>query len=198
MIYVVRPGDTMAEIASRFRIPLATLIQLNPDIDNINEIYVGQQIIIPDEVEPEAPEPEEPEPIPIRPTVTQYAIRKINNLLLIAFANKGNYRQGETVKLYLVKVNIGGTSLSLHYSNAQRIDFTAVANNLRWTWSRGRSFAFQQADIVIEPNECKVFTANWNQQSNNGRQMSGNVEITGWNVENRFENDRLSFSINIR
>lgn len=194
MIYKVQPGDTLAEIANRFGVPLATLIELN-DIQNINEIFIGQELFIPDGEEPVE---REPEPRPVRkPETAQFAIRRINNLLLIAFASKSNYRKGETVILYLIKINIGNSPVSFHYSTAQRFDFTAETNNLEWTWSRERSFAFQQADVVIEPEECEVYSARWDQKSNDNRQMTGNIEITGWNIAERIDQARLTFSINI-
>ncbi len=194
MIYTVEPGDTLAEIARRFGVPLDRLVQLNQDIENINQLFIGQQIFIPDDVEPGAPEPI---PLP-EPIGTQYAFSRTNNLLLISFANKSNYRQGETVGLYLIKVNIGSRPISLHYSTTQRVDFTATANSQEWTWSNGRAFGYQQADLVIEPNGCEVFTASWDQQTDNGRQITGNVEITGWNVTERLNEERLTFLISIR
>ena len=206
MIYTVRPGDTLAEIARRFGVSVATLLQLNEEIVNPNWIDVGQQIYIPDEVEPIEPiepgEPVEPaEPVPPVPLPTpigaQYALSRVNNLLLISLAGRRSYRPGETVTLYLIKINIGSTAISLSYPTTQRFDFTATANNQEWTWSRDRAFGFQQADLVIQPGECEVYTATWNQQSNNEMQMTGNTIITGWNVTNRLSDERLSFYINI-
>lgn len=196
MIYTVRPGDTLAEIASRFGIPLDTLIQLNPNILDANQINIGQEIFIPDDEDAEEPTAR-PRPRPIR-RGTQYALRRVNNLLVISFANKNNYSQGETIVLYLIKVNIGNSPITLHYSTTQRFDFTASANNQQWTWSRGRAFGYQQADVVIEPGECEVYTANWDQEANNGSQMTGNINITGWNIADRLENQRLNFTIRIR
>ncbi|MEC9489103.1 MAG: LysM peptidoglycan-binding domain-containing protein [Halanaerobium sp.] len=197
MIYTVKPGDTLAEIARRFGVPLDVLVRLNEDIENVNLIYIGQQIYIPEAGEPEEREPRPaPRPIP-RPEGAQYTIRRIGNLLLLSFANKSNYRQGETVVLYLVKINIGSTPLTLHYSTAQRFDFRAAANNQLWVWSNDRSFASQEADVVLRPKGCEVYTVNWNQRSNNGRQMTGNIDITSWNVGDRINNQRLSFPIAI-
>ena len=112
MTYTVRPGDTLAELARRFGIPLETLARVN-EIENVDQIFVGQELFIPDTPEPIDREPE--------PVVTQYAIRRVNNLLLISFANKNNYRIGETVVLYLVKINIGNSPISLYYPTAQRL-----------------------------------------------------------------------------
>ncbi|MEJ6949376.1 BsuPI-related putative proteinase inhibitor [Natronospora cellulosivora (SeqCode)] len=191
MNYTVRPGDTLAEIARRFGVPLETLAQLN-QIENVHQIHVGQQLLIPDDADPI-----DREPIPSpRPIARQYAIRRVNNLLLTAFANKSRYRRGETVVLYLIKVNIGNSPISLHYRTTQRFDFTAT-NEQEWTWSRGRAFAYVQEDVVIEPGESKIFRANWDQEANDGTQMIGNIDITAWNVASRLDDERLTFSINI-
>ena len=47
VIYIVRPGDTMWQIATKFNVPLADLIAANPQIADPNKIYAGNQIKIP-------------------------------------------------------------------------------------------------------------------------------------------------------
>lgn len=42
--YTVVKGDTMSKIAKKYGISLATIKKLNPQITNINKIYVGQKI----------------------------------------------------------------------------------------------------------------------------------------------------------
>lgn len=42
--YTVRSGDTMSGIAAKYKISLGRLIQLNPQIKNINVISVGQKV----------------------------------------------------------------------------------------------------------------------------------------------------------
>lgn len=42
-VYVVRPGDTLSEIATKVGIPLSTLEQLNPSLQ-VNAIQVGQRV----------------------------------------------------------------------------------------------------------------------------------------------------------
>lgn len=44
--YVVRPGDTLANIASRYGVSVSALAQAN-GIRNINLIYIGQNLVIP-------------------------------------------------------------------------------------------------------------------------------------------------------
>lgn len=42
--YEVQPGDTMSEIAKEHNISLSKLSSLNPQVENIHLIYVGQEI----------------------------------------------------------------------------------------------------------------------------------------------------------
>lgn len=42
--YTVVKGDTMSKIAKKYGISLATIKNLNPQITNINKIYVGQKV----------------------------------------------------------------------------------------------------------------------------------------------------------
>lgn len=46
--YIVKPNDTLFLIAKEFDVPLAQLIEANPQIADPNMIQVGQTIIIPD------------------------------------------------------------------------------------------------------------------------------------------------------
>jgi spore coat assembly protein SafA len=45
--YTVQKGDTMKKIAERYGISLDALIKANPQVTNINLIYVGQKLSIP-------------------------------------------------------------------------------------------------------------------------------------------------------
>lgn len=56
--YIVKPNDTLFLIARQFNVPLAQLINANPQIRNPNVIEIGQTIIIPDV-------PEVPEELPV-------------------------------------------------------------------------------------------------------------------------------------
>lgn len=47
-VYIVQKGDTMTKIASRLGITVSTLVNLNPQVKNINLIYVGQKLNLPD------------------------------------------------------------------------------------------------------------------------------------------------------
>jgi len=45
--YLVRSGDTLRNIAARFDTTVAAILQVNPQIPNLNLIYVGQTINLP-------------------------------------------------------------------------------------------------------------------------------------------------------
>lgn len=45
--YTVQKGDTMKKVAERFGVSLDVLIKANPQVTNINLIYVGQKLNIP-------------------------------------------------------------------------------------------------------------------------------------------------------
>ncbi|MEK5444366.1 LysM peptidoglycan-binding domain-containing protein [Fredinandcohnia sp. FSL W7-1320] len=47
MIYIVLPGDTLYQIAQRFKTSIALLLMYNPQITNSNFIYPGQIINLP-------------------------------------------------------------------------------------------------------------------------------------------------------
>lgn len=47
-VYIVQRGDTMTKIATRLGITLSALVKLNPQIANINLIYVGQKLNLPE------------------------------------------------------------------------------------------------------------------------------------------------------
>ncbi|ACB85201.1 LysM peptidoglycan-binding domain-containing protein [Natranaerobius thermophilus] len=60
-IYTVRPTDTLFKIARRFCVDLDRLIELNPQIDDPDLIFPGDQICIPKKVEDRIPKVEDVE-----------------------------------------------------------------------------------------------------------------------------------------
>ncbi|MEG6522209.1 BsuPI-related putative proteinase inhibitor [Desulfotomaculum sp. 1211_IL3151] len=47
-VYIVQPGDTFSKIAQQHGISISELQQFNPQVTNINQIDVGQQLTVPD------------------------------------------------------------------------------------------------------------------------------------------------------
>jgi LysM repeat protein len=45
--YTVLPGDTLISISMKFKVSLPDLLEANPSIKNVNNIWVGQQIVLP-------------------------------------------------------------------------------------------------------------------------------------------------------
>lgn len=56
-LYMVRPGDTMFDIATRFGVTLQALIAANPQISDPNMIFPGQSLCIPGVAAPVPPAP---------------------------------------------------------------------------------------------------------------------------------------------
>ncbi len=47
-VYIVKPGDTLSEIARMFKVTLTDILKANPAITNANKIASGQQIKLPE------------------------------------------------------------------------------------------------------------------------------------------------------
>ena len=45
--YTVQPGDSLYPIALRFGVSFADLLDANASVDNVDVIYVGQELVIP-------------------------------------------------------------------------------------------------------------------------------------------------------
>jgi LysM repeat protein len=52
-VYIIRRGDTLSQVAARFKTTTAKLLELNPGITNANLIYQGQRLTIPSTRAPE-------------------------------------------------------------------------------------------------------------------------------------------------
>jgi len=46
-LYAVQPGDTLSELAVRFRVPMPRIVRYNPSITSVHRIYAGHQLVIP-------------------------------------------------------------------------------------------------------------------------------------------------------
>ena len=49
--YTVRPGDSVFRIARRYDINVAEILDANPDITDPASLQIGQEIIIPQEID---------------------------------------------------------------------------------------------------------------------------------------------------
>ena len=47
VVYIVKSGDTLANIAAKYKVSLKDIQEINPAITNVNLIFVGQKIKIP-------------------------------------------------------------------------------------------------------------------------------------------------------
>lgn len=45
--YTIKKGDTVSKIAKNYKTTVAAIKKANPNIKNIDKIYVGQKILIP-------------------------------------------------------------------------------------------------------------------------------------------------------
>lgn len=81
-IYIVESGDTISEIAEKFKIPQSDLIAANPDV-NPNTLTIGQTLFIPD---PSAPLAAASTPTPMPVPITQAACHPTADSGLWCFA----------------------------------------------------------------------------------------------------------------
>jgi len=72
-IHIVRPGDTLWKLSQRYNVPLQKLLNANPQIQDPNQLKVGEKVRIPTGGIPVKPpsKPEKPMP-PGRPDRGEY------------------------------------------------------------------------------------------------------------------------------
>jgi len=175
MTYTVKSGDTLFLIARRFGTTVEKLAQLN-NINNPEEIFVGQVLTIPDngvgEISSTAAENQK--------------TRRVKGLLYTLSTNKSLYRQGEDIRITLVKTNVSSSDIKLRYRTSQRYDFVvrrSLDQREVWRWSRGRTFAHETSNIVLSPGSRQTFRVFWDQRDNRGEQvMPGTYTVEGFNV----------------
>jgi murein DD-endopeptidase MepM/ murein hydrolase activator NlpD len=68
-VYIVKKGDTMWDIARRYKISLQSLTNANKHIKNPHWIYVGNKLNIPVPSTPKKPTPAKKPPAPAKPAV---------------------------------------------------------------------------------------------------------------------------------
>lgn len=190
--YTVQPSDTLFLIARRFGTTVERIAQAN-NIADPNVINVGQVLIIPEGGETVGPG---------GTTAGNQQTRRVNGLLYSIFTDRPVYGQGEDVVITLVKTNVSGSDIILHYPNEQRYDFVTRRGTEQreiWRWSRGRSFAQVAADVTLRTGKSQVFQVIWDQRNNRGEQVRpGTITIEGFNVAQGFAGAGISTTIEIR
>ncbi|WP_018249497.1 BsuPI-related putative proteinase inhibitor [Orenia marismortui] len=199
MIYRVRPGDTLYEIAQRFRTTVQNLVELN-DIENPDLVEVGQVLVVPGAEE----DLEEREEIREGERRVEYRTKNfdyivVNGLLIVMFTDQDSYEAGEYVKVNLVKTNITNTPIKLSYKSGQRIELVAYNRGQRiWSWSADQMFTQATKVITLEPGESLVYKEIWDQESDRGVDIDQGVyRIQGWNVAKEVSDYRLDVFIAI-
>lgn len=77
--YTVKPGDSLWKIANSFQVDLDALIAANPQLNNVNQISIGETIHIPEIWQPGhpmRPEPREEAQIPINEDTVMNTIER--------------------------------------------------------------------------------------------------------------------------
>ncbi|NLP50649.1 peptidoglycan endopeptidase [Bacillus sp. RO1] len=138
-IYTIKAGDSLSMIAKVHQTTLANLLKLNPSINDVNRIYVGQKIIVAapsDQTpgQPNTPSPSQPE----QPTANTYIIKSGDNLSSVAS------RHGVTLNALL--------SANPSIKDANRISIGQVINIPgNATSNPGTDSAWEaKADAIIE------------------------------------------------
>ncbi|GAB6158909.1 hypothetical protein JCM39194_21090 [Desulfotomaculum varum] len=215
-VYIVQPGDTLAQIAARFNTTVAELQRLN-NLANPNLILVGQQLTVPDTAAPTAtpaPTPSETDQETIRVTRQYsgiirtlvggrpYTARLVDGLLYILLLDQQVYRTGQEVRITLNKVNVSNRTITLRYNTGQRFELVVrrVADNAEvWRYSQGRLFIQQSAVVTIRPNQTAIYRYVWDQRDNAGRQVNpGDYVLEVFNVARGLQNIAIRIRFRIR
>lgn len=180
-IHVVQPGETLPEIARRYRISVEELVRANPGL-----IYPGLRLRI-----PEAP------PIPITPPEEKLETECFR---LTLSTDRTSYPRGTPVTMKLTKTNICRRTQTLTYLTGQRYEFEIRQNNrLIWRWSDGRAFSQAVQRIHVRPGETLTFTEQWPQVDSAGRQVEpGRYRIVAWNTARELREEVITIYVEIR
>ncbi|MGE5587839.1 MAG: LysM peptidoglycan-binding domain-containing protein [Clostridia bacterium] len=196
-LYIVQPGDTLAEIAARFGTTVAVLAAINR-IPNPDLIIVGQVLLVPTRptivvptplppppppvvppgppVTPPAPPMPPGPPVPPGPPPTPPPVTGVNQVSVVQgglrhtfMTNKVTFARGEPVRLSLSKTNVTTSPVTITYRSSQRFDFIVTRDTREiWRWSAGRFFTFAIERVSLPPGENLIFLQVWNQTTNEG------------------------------
>ncbi|WP_366923570.1 BsuPI-related putative proteinase inhibitor [Metallumcola ferriviriculae] len=189
----VQPGETLETIARHYSVSV-------PEITEINEISNPQ--VIRTRVIIRIPVPIIPPTIPSPRPIQNISSRVINGILYIFSTDRMFYFRGQSVRLLLVKINITSRPITLTYNTSQRFDFfvrRGLSGPIIWQWSEDRVFTQVVQRITLQPGESQIFRATWNQETNEGRQVTPGVyRILAENVARELRGRRIPVLIRIR
>lgn len=83
-----------------------------------------------------------------------------SGILLVLSLDKSIYRQGDTINMTLVKMNLSGKIQRLYYNSGQRYDFCIAYPNghILWRWSDDKAFTQATAELVLLPGQVLSYT----------------------------------------
>lgn len=188
-IYTVRSGDTLYLIAGRFGTTVERLAALN-NITSPNNIYAGQQLIVPD-----VPG----QTTPGQTTRGTFATRTVRGLRYVLVTDRRQYARGEQVQITFTKCNITNRTITLRYSTGQRFDIVALHGTREvWRWSDGRVFTQAGGTEVLEPGECRTYTATWDLRNKQGNYVApDNFTIRAFNVAENLRDEYVQTVVQV-
>lgn len=190
--YEGQPGETLESIAQRFDTTTEEILRVNelPDRERLRVRTVIRIPIL-----------RIPPTVPSRRPFRNFNTAIIRNILYVFSTNQMLYQRGQPVQLQLVKTNISNRPITLTYNTAQRFDFfvrRGTAGPVVWQWSRGRVFAQVVQRVTLAPGQSQVFTATWDQRTNEGNRVQpGLYTVQAENVAQELRNRRIAVRIRI-
>jgi len=190
--YEGQPGETLESIAQRFDTTTEEILRVNelPDRERLRVRTVIRIPII-----------RIPPTVPSRRPFRNFNAAIIRNILYVFSTNRMLYQRGQPVQLQLVKTNISNRPITLTYNTAQRFDFfvrRGTAGPVVWRWSADRFFAQVTQRVTLAPGQSQVFTATWDQRTNQGNRVQpGLYTVQAENVAQELRNRRIAVRIRI-
>lgn len=192
--YIVRPGDTFGGIAWKQGVSVATLKGLNPQIKNINWIFVGQVIYLPKLAAPipvpVVPKPVVTQPVPMPPVIPGFS-GIMPSQLMAMIPTMTSLRAGElvgplnqTMQEFLINTPARRAAFlaqCAHESGGFRSlieNLNYSAQGLMTTWPQ--RFPFQIAALYARQPE-KIANRAYGNRLGNGDEASGD----GWRYRGR-------------